>query len=180
MSIRAEINLRIAEGRLFRLPPRNVKDVRLRTVLVSEEINHMVSGPWPDGPVGARCAHLRNDLEAFISSEFITVCWKPYKAYDEQVGRLDAHEVWEVRCRAPRPSLRIFCRFAEKDVLVALTCSPRWKEVSWLHRLPLLGRESDQWKGALAECQSTWNKLFPMHSPFSGNSADDYITNAVL
>jgi hypothetical protein len=88
MSIREEINARIEEGRLFRLKPVNDKDQKRRTVLMSEEINRMVSGPWPDGPMGFRCSRLRAELENLITAEFITVCWDPFKARNEQIGRL--------------------------------------------------------------------------------------------
>ncbi len=65
MSIRVEINNRIAEGGLFRLRPHVQSDPNERTVLMSSEIHEQVSGPWPDGPMGVRCGYLRADLESF-------------------------------------------------------------------------------------------------------------------
>jgi hypothetical protein len=43
MSIRVEINNRIAEGRLFRLRPHVQSDPNERTVLMSSEIHQLVS-----------------------------------------------------------------------------------------------------------------------------------------
>jgi hypothetical protein len=182
MSIRDEINARIAEGRLFRLEPINVKDPRKRTVLMSEEINKMVSGPWPDGPMGSRCGFLRADLENVVTGDFITVCWEPFKGRNEQIGRLDpvTDEVWDLRCQDPPPGLRVFCRFAEKNVLVALTCSPRSKPVPWLHRLPLLDRFSPEWKRAIAESLCLWKELFPDCEPVSGTDINAYLSDAIL
>ncbi len=183
MSIRDEINYRIDEGRLFRLEPRIVGDAKERTVLMSMEINLMVNGPWSDGPMGNRCAILRAELENFVSGEPITVCWNPFRANDtHQMGRLDKveDEIWDYRSVHPSPGLRIFCRFAEKDVLVALTCSPRSVQVSWLSRLPLLRGSSSEWKIAKRECRAEWAKLFPAYSPMTGENVNDYITNAVL
>jgi hypothetical protein len=153
MSIRNEINARIAENRLFLLKPLNEKDNKRRTVLMSNEINQLVTGPWVDGPMGARCARLRADLENLVTAEDIIVCWEPFEARNEQIGRLCPvrDEVWDLRSQDPKPGLRIFFRFAEKDVFVALTCAPRSVPVSWLHRLPLLGQESREWRNAIVE-----------------------------
>jgi len=182
MSIRDKIISRIRENRLFRLRPIFEGDAEERTVLMSQEINEMVSGPWPNGPMGIRCGLLRADLESFVHGDRITVNWDPFKARDAKMGRLDpiADEVWDVRSQEPSPGLRVFCRFAEKDVLVALTCSPRSISVSWLDRLPLLGRDSRQWRDAIIECKHDWNTLFPAYEPLRGDSLDDYITNAIL
>ena len=143
----------------------------------------MVNGPWESGPSGNRCARLRADLENFVSGAPITVCWEPFKGRKiHQIGRLDKveEEVWDYRCNDPEPGLRIFCRFAENDVLVALTCSPRSVPVSWLARMPLLGRNSREWKLAKKECCAEWRKLFPAYPPLTGENVDDYISNAIL
>ena len=180
MSIRSEINRLICAGKLFRLEPRNRKDPRRRTVLMSEEIHELAEGPWPEGDMGDRCAFLRNDLEAFVTQEFITVCWEPYEAHDEQIGRLYADEVWDLRCQEPSPGFRVFCRFIEKDILLATNCSPRSVVVPWFNKLPLLAQDSVHWKIAIAECQAIWSILLPKHPPHSGKTAHDYISNAVL
>jgi hypothetical protein len=181
MSIRDEINARIAEGRLFRLKPLNKKDNERRTVLMSPEISGLVMGPWPpSGPMGARCARLRGDLESLITAENITVCWEPHKGRSEQIGRLCpiGDEVWDLRSQDPPPGLRVFFRFAEKNVFVALTCAPRSVPVAWLPRLPLL--DSREWRRAIVTCRSRWRVLFPAHEPISGSSADAYLTGARL
>jgi len=182
MSIRVEINNRIAERRLFRLRPHVRSDPNERTVLMSSEIHELVSGPWPDGPMGIRCGYLRADLESFVANDVMTVCWDPFKARDAKIGRLCpiADEVWDLRSQAPPPGLRVFCRFAEKDVLVALTCRPRSVPVPWLNKLPLLGSNSREWRHAIVECRREWNVLFPAHQPLSGVDLSDYISNAVL
>jgi hypothetical protein len=182
MSIRHEINARIEEGRLFCLKPLNDKDHKRRTVLMSVEINTMVSGPWPDGPIGTRCARLRADLENIITAENLTVCWEPFEGRNEQIGRQKPikDEVWDLRSRKPKPGLRAFFRFAEKDVLIFLTCSPRSVPVSWLNRLPLLGRESREWRNAIVECRNEWKKLFPTYEPIGGSDINVYLTGAIL
>jgi hypothetical protein len=180
MSISDEISARIKEGRLFRLKPINDKDDQRRTVLMSKDVNGIVSGPWADGPIGFRCSRLRADLENLITAEFITVCWDPFK--NEQIGRLHRvdDEVWDLRSQKPKPGLRAFFRFAEKDVFVVLTIVPRSIPVSWLSRLPLLGRESREWRNALLECHTEWKKLFPAYEPIHGANINVYLTGAIL
>jgi hypothetical protein len=181
MSIREQINARIAEGRLFPLKPLNEKDNKRRTVLMSLEISELVMDPWPPaGPMGARCARLRADLESLITAENVTVFWKPHKGRTEQIGRLCpvSDEVWDLRSQDPSPGLRVFFRFAEKDVFVALTCAPRSVPVPWLPRLPLL--DEREWRRAIVTCRSQWRILFPAHEPISGSSPDAYLTGARL
>jgi hypothetical protein len=182
MSIRDEINARIGEGRLFQLKPLNEKDNKRRTVLMSREIQKLVCGPWPtEGQMGARCARLRGDLESLVTAENITVCWEPYKARNEQIGRLcpTSDEVWDLRSQKPTPGLRVFFRFAEKDVFVVLTCAPRSVPVPWLYRVPLLGRrEPREWKKAIRECRHEWRALFPTYDPLSAESVHAYLTGA--
>jgi hypothetical protein len=182
MSIRDEITAKIQEGRLFRLKPINAKDQQRRAVLLSGELNRMVSGPWATDEMGRRCARLRGDLENLITAEFITVCWDPFKARDEQIGRLHRveDEVWDLRSKKPKPGLRAFFRFADRDVFVVLTVAPRSVPVSWLSKLPLLGRETKEWRNAIVECRAEWTKLFPTYQPIHGTSIDVYLTGGLL
>jgi len=142
----------------------------------------MVSGPWTSGEMGLRCSRLRGDLENLITAEFITVCWDPFKARNEQIGRLHRveDEVWDLRAQKPKPGLRAFFRFAERNVFVVLTAAPRSVPVSWLSRLPLLGRESREWRNAIIECRTEWKKLFPAHEPIHGTDINDYLTGGLL
>src|SRR5205085_1306364 len=125
MSIHAEIEKLIAEGKLVELNPLNAKDIRRRTVFMSREINSLVSGPWANSEMEGRCLRLRAELEDSITAEQVTVSWEPFEADEERIGRLDPPEwdVWDLRSRDPSPGLRVFFRFARKDVGVFFTCS---------------------------------------------------------
>jgi hypothetical protein len=153
-----------------------------RTVLMSEEVHKLVSGPWSEDLMGDRCARLRADLENILAGDRLTVSWDPFKARsNHQVGRLNTleEEVWDVRS-IEKPGLRVFGRFAEKDVLILFTCSPRSLPVSWLRRLAIGDRNSREWEKAKAECKREWNKLFPAHPPHTGENVSDYLSNAFL
>ena len=181
-SMRAEINRLIDDGKLFELNPLNEKDNRVRTVIMSREINSLVSGSWASAEMAARCLRLRAELENFISAEEITVCWEPFEADVEQIGRLDPPHwgVWDLRSRDPKPGLRVFFRFADKDVAIFFTCSPRSLNVSWLDRLPLFDRKSREWKLAIADCLAEWKTLLPNHEPINGSHLSDYITGGTV
>lgn len=182
MSITNEINRRIAEGRLFRLEPSIPGDPEIRTVLVSVEMNDLLIGRWQTETMRRRCGRLRADLESFVIGERVTVCWEPFQARNAKIGRLHPieDEVWDLRSQDPKLELRVFFRFALRDVLVALTCSPRSVEVPWLRRAPLKDRASSEWKSALVECKAEWNKLFPAHDPHSGDDIHGYISSNVV
>jgi hypothetical protein len=182
MSIRTEWIKRVYEGRLFRLgflipgPPER------RTVLMSAEINKLVSGPWESNPMGNRCARLRADLEYVLAGDPLTVCWAPGKGRKyHQIGLLDPPQDFMFDLRSlDEPGLRVTFHFAEKDVLVAFICSPRSVRVPWLHRLPLLDMKSKGWRNAIMETRALWGELFPGHQPHSGDHIDDLLTNAIV
>ena len=122
-------------------------DPKARTVLMSPEIKALVAGPWDDSIMSDRCGRLLATLQRIVRGEILKVCLVPFKARKAQMGRLDPAKdsVFDIRSNE-RPGLRVFCRFAEKDVLVAFTCAPRSVEISWLDKIPLGDRYAREWK----------------------------------
>ena len=179
MSIRRELGERIKEERLLKLGFLIPGRPERRTILMASEISDLVLGPWDDSKMGERCARLRANLESFLAGDLINVCWEPFRASKRhQIGRLRPVEegVWDVRS-IDSPGLRVFFCLAEKDVMVALTCSPRSIEVPWLNRPPLGPKESKEWKHAISECKRQWRSLFPAHLPLVGVHADECLSN---
>lgn len=173
---------RVGEGRLVKLDFLIPGPSEKRTVLMSAEINRLVSGPWEDTIMGDRCARLRANLENIVSGAKLTVCWDPFKGRPHhQIGRLSPPQdfMFDIRC-GEEPALRVTFHFAEKDVLVAYLCSPRSLPVSWLHRLPLGEGSSREWQGIIMESNALWGEPFPGSRPHSGNHIDDLLSNAVL
>jgi hypothetical protein len=97
------------------------------------------------------------------------------------MGRLSrpADEVWDFRA-IEKPGIRIFGRFAERDIFVALTCWPRSKPIDWLDRPPLLKTDSREFRDAIEGCKAEWRKLFHTYPPKSGAQASDYLSENVL
>lgn len=182
MSIRAEWIARVQEGRLFKLgflipgPPER------RTVLMSPEVNRLLTGDWANDLMADRCARLRVDLESILAGERQNVCWAPFKGrHYHKIGRLDPPQDFMFDLRSiDEPGLRLLFHFAEKDVLVTHICCPRRVPVSWLQRMPLLGGNSKEWRLAILESNAIWGELFPRHPPHTGEQIDDLLSNAVV
>lgn len=76
-------------------------------------------------------------------------------------------EIWEVRVTDPDVQVRLFGRFAEPDTLI----------LTHFHTRNLLGKKKSRaWKHAMKDCEAEWATLFPNHSPFSGQTIHDYVT----
>jgi hypothetical protein len=180
MSIRQEWIDHVQAGRLHRVYPFRGEPV-VRTVLVSPEINELIVGPWDDEEMGIRCARLLAILQRIVRGEILKVCLTPFEARQAQLGRLDPVEdsTFDIRS-LESPALRVFCGFAEKDVVIALVCAPRSVPVSWLAWLPLGGRHSREWKRAIRQFKRDWGILFPGYERVSGDCLDVYLSNAVL
>lgn len=178
MSIRGEIRERIAEGRLFALEPVIERDQVSRTMLISREIKDLLSGPWEDVHIERRAGRLRADLERFLKGQVVGLCLTPYEAASAYMGRLDQpkDEVWDIRSVDPSPGLRVFGRFAEVDIFIALLWVPRSKHLCWSERKPLGDRHSLEWQLAIIECQQKWEELFPGYSPVHGDNVNDYVS----
>jgi hypothetical protein len=176
MSIYDEIDGRVKEGRLSLLLPAMPSGAVVRRIYVSPEVNSLVYGPWGDREWEQRCGQLRADLDRFIEGRLITVgnLSTPYKGKTSYMKRLNRphDEVWEIRSIDPHPGIRVFGRFADTDVFIALT---------WAKRPDLRGPRDREWRDSIEACKAEWRKLFPAYQPKSGADIRDYIsTNVVL
>ena len=182
MSIRDEWVARVREGRLFKLGFLIPGPSERRTVLMSPEVSTLVAGPWKNDLMADRCARLRVDLESIRAGERQNVCWTPFKGRSyHKIGRLDPPQDFMFDLRSiDEPGLRLLFHFAEKDVLIAHLCCPRSVPVPWLHRMPLLDRNSREWRWALLESNAIWNELFPQYRPRAGENIDDLLSNSIV
>jgi hypothetical protein len=168
MSIRDEINRCLSESSLFLhrlVVPTEVK----RTMFLSREIKELLEGPWEDRQIQYRSGPLRDDLDRFVAGRPIGVAPSPYQARTAYIAQLDAprDEVWEIRSRDPKPAIRVFGRFAEKDTFVSLI---------WSYRAPLGGPGSREWRDAVEICKTEWRKLFLTWPPHSGEDINGYLS----
>jgi hypothetical protein len=173
MSIYAEILTHIGEGRLHELVPALPTAPTTRRIVACTEIKDMILGPWDDSDWEVRCNFLRADFDKFLTGSIIPVAAGTSGGRASYLKKLTPYrdEIWEIRSRDPDPSLRIFGRFADKDLFVAL---------SWHKRPDLGGPKTRPWRDAMVECGAEWRKLFPSYDALQGSNPlnfNDYVTN---
>lgn len=174
MSIRDEIRARTEERppRLFFLPPLLPGGPFVREIFVSEEVNRVAHPPWDPTDMGVRFAGMRAFLDRWTEGSIISVADDPRrKPKATYMARIDPapDEVFDIRCIAPNPGIRVFGCFADRDLFVALTKAGREELTT-----------DKEWRDAREACKAAWRRLFPTYQPFSGANLNEYISVNVL
>jgi hypothetical protein len=163
MSILAHISGLKAARRLFPVLSYAPGAATRRALLVDEELQKLLLGPWDTTEDEVRFMALRAYLDVYAEGRLIT------PGYLFQLSdRRD--EIWEIKAPRPNPGLRVFCRFAKKDVFVALHHEARDTLRGWQSRL---------WRDAKEICKSEWRTLFLTWEPLRGATIHDYVSNAI-
>lgn len=147
-----------------------------RVLIASEEVNRLITGPWEDEKEELRSGRLWADFDRYVEGRLISLSLdNPYrKSKSTYAARLDPvrEDVWEIRSRDPKPGIRVFGRFADVDVFVALT---------WDYRENLGGPYSKEFDRERERCKAEWRKLFNTYPTIFGSAVDEYISeNAFL
>jgi hypothetical protein len=160
MSIRDEVDRRCEEGRLLAVYPRARWAPVRRMLYVSEELHDLLTQSWPDPGASQRWAQLEASLSHFVEGGVID---------DKYMRPLErpARYVWEIRSRRPKPSIRVFGRFAEVDVFIATNAA---------YRKPLGGKGSRAWRDEIVGCTTIWRQLFPAHQPIESDDVHDCVS----
>lgn len=169
MSIGDVVRARIGERRLFLLRPVDPRLTTRRVMLMSEAVRRAaIDGPWQDEAEEFRLsAVLRAELERFVlgGSLWVTLNGAGRPKLEDMKRLRGATEVWEFKGKT-RPQVRVFGRFAAKDVFVAT----HWK---WRRDLP--DDDPSKWKREFRRCRTTWTNLFHPYPPHTGVDVDDYV-----
>ncbi len=144
-----------------------------RPFYASETVRALILGPWNDHREEERAYDLRAEIDWFIDGKTIYVRPDSEEGTKAIFARLDpyADEVWTFRSLKPRPSLRIFGTFVEKNVFIAL---------NWARRSDLGPRKSEEWIDAIGQFKIGWQNYFPSFDPLHGSYPDDYLSHARL
>lgn len=171
MSIRAEIQYRVQEKRLTRLGL-TMGGTIARLLYLTEPVLALANGPWPDAKGAKRAGKVLALLESYVAGNEIVGRMHPSKNVHTVIALLEPaiEEVWEFRIGDPHPGVRVFGRFAEKDIFIA-TC--------WGYREQF---DSDRaWRDyGIERCKNDWKNLFPAYDPFRGVEIHDYLSKARL
>jgi hypothetical protein len=143
-----------------------------RVLLVSEDVNRLVTGPWQSTAEEIRGGRLWADFDRFIEGRLISASLNsPYsKPKTTYMARLDPpqEDVIEIRSRDPKPGIRVFGRFADKDIYVAL---------NWEYRENLGGPKEKDFDREREICKARWRQLFPTYSSLNGSQIDEYFAD---
>lgn len=149
----------------------------VRPIYASIEIERLLYGEKQDQDWKNRIAALGADFDRYLDGNVIHAALsdpnKPYARKQLSLVRQlwpASGEVWEIRNRNMKPTIRIFGRFAAKDWFIALT---------WATRPELKEPASPHWKQAIADCSTKWDELFNKHPPLTRVNLHDYISNAI-
>lgn len=177
MSIDGQINAALASGNLHYLSvPQSLKPRRV--MLVHTDIRDILDNEAPTPIAARRLGRLSADLEMFVKGSTISMCFENYRHGDAYMGRYDPSDegTWAIRSRKPRPSMRVFGRFAKTDRFVALNFEFRSVGVSWSDKKPLGPGNSIEHQIAMIVANKRWNQIFPGTEPIKGENVHDYIS----
>jgi hypothetical protein len=153
------------QERLFRVEPLDFRGEEKRTIYVSRDIHDFLDARSGDSAVGAVRMRLQRLFDRFVLGQEISVSFGR-RTKPTHIKRLSPKnaEVWEFKLsgRRAKHQARVFGRFAETDVFLALT-GP-------------IDRANCDYSGEIARCQAEWSVLFPQHSPVYGSKINDYIS----
>lgn len=169
MSIGDVVKARVAERRLFLLRPVDPRLPVRRPMLLGEAMQRaVIDGPWQDEEEEIRLGVvLRAELERFVLGEplWITLNGAGRPKLEDFKRLRGATEVWEFKGKTP-PQVRVFGRFAAKDVFVA---------THWIWRRDIPDDDPKEWKREFRRCRTTWTNLFRPYPPHTGVEVDDYV-----
>ena len=150
------------------LPGPHGRAIQMLNVLY-DEITAAASAT--SGSVAFRIGQLQRDFDRFSANGLITVGYGKDKSCFMKLLDPKEDEVWEIRSRDPKPSLRVFGRFVAKDVFLAT-------HKAWREDLGAYG--SEEWAREIWRCKAVWRQLFPTYPPHSGVNIYDYISRNVV
>lgn len=113
-----------------------------------------------DSGLKARWEKLRADISHFVEGGYVN--WNLMKWLDpKKFGH------WELKSVRPKPSLRVFGRFACPDVFVGTHA---------VERKHLGGRWAMAWEMEKLRCEDYWKATLNNFQPFSAEMYEGYIT----
>src|SRR5262245_34073758 len=174
MSLHDEIEVNVNQGRLVRVEQLFVICPGLRVIYFTPKLKELLDGPWSDHKWEEHWNKVRQQIDEFIdglpTERRITVRSSARKKSTCFMSLLDpeANEIWEIRCRDPKPGMRLFGSFVKKDVFVALIAAPH----------EFLSSEED-WNRTIQQYKEKWAKHFSA-TAFRGSYPHDYLTDDVI
>jgi hypothetical protein len=162
MIIRDAVEAAKASGALIPFVPPISWVSKPRALLMTKRLAGQITGGLssPDEGRRERWDRLRADLSHFVEGGLTT--WATMKWLDPQ-----KYEHWEIKSRRPRPSLRVFGRFAEPNIFVGTHV---------VERVSLGAKWSLNWEFEKLICEDEWKLALGDAQFFHGDAYEAYIT----
>jgi hypothetical protein len=160
MLIRERIKVHRLSGRLIPVKPRTAWSGEPRCFLLEKDLHATIVANRSLPEKFDRWAKLEADMSHFVEGGYIN--WGLMKWLDPQ-----KQEVWELKSVRPKPSIRVFGRFAEPNVFVGTNLQ---------FRTDLKEKWSKEFWEEIFKCGEIWKSLFDDEGPFKGKLYTDYIT----
>ena len=162
MSITEAIWEQLNKKTIVELRPYIPTEKKLRAMYIETALHEEITRDRDNDKETERFARLEADLQVFLTSPTID---SSYLFGLSPPGK----EVWEIRSKRPRPSIRIFGRFSGKDSFVA---------THYVKRSLLGGWNTLEWKEEIRKSRQIWNRLFPGYRP-QGGEIHDLVSGAL-
>lgn len=182
MSIDDQIRGAVSAGKLYYLEMEE-GDPERRAMLLHIDIRDLLACRPDNLRKERKIGRLRADLQMFVKGELISMCFEPFQhKKTSYMGRYDPVEesTWAIRSRDPNPGMRIFGRFAKKNVFIALNYEFRSVQPKWSNKKPLGDKHSLEHQLAMIETKERWKHLFNGIEPVKGEDCHDYISERVF
>lgn len=163
MSIIETIDKYVDQGKLVELKPRPFAQNEYRKLYLEPALSDELYCESGSDEDILRLSNLEADLAVFGNSKTIT------PNYLKQLSPLNSG-VWEIRSVEPDPQIRVFCLFAQKDILIATHLE---------YRDDLGNLSSDEWKAAIKQAGEFWKSLFPDFTNLKSQTVDKLYSGAL-
>lgn len=171
MSIREQIQTALDAGWVVNLLPTLPSIPHWRVIFMTRRLSDELEQHLEDPTTMVRAAELLATFDTFLGGRLVTIGGRNDKHAYMKLLEPEQEEVWEIRSIDPKPSIRVFGRFAAKDVFVATNMG---------FRSGLGGFGSIEFRAAMTHCKREWSRCFYTWPPHKGKSVHDYISENVI
>lgn len=136
-----------------------------RRILLAADLHEQIVNP--DKFAAERMAFLRADLDRFSTGGQVVVGNKKHKTCLMKQLEPEDDEIWEIRSREPKPSLRLLGAFAGTNCFLGF----------YLYDRQSLGDEhSKEWRDAIVATKAKWRQHLLTYERHKGPNIHDYIS----
>ena len=167
MSILDQLNIAVQSDWLVNVEPTLPGTPRRRVIFAAKKLWDDWCADLEKKDTAMRTSNLMANLDYFLSGGRVTIGRRKFTDSFLKLLCPGQDEVWEIRSTSPKPSIRVFGRFAAQDVFVA---------TNFEYRNRMHGFGSKEFSQAIETCKSEWRKAMSTYQPLTGAYPNEYIS----